>query len=63
MTIGLDLGGTTFNAACVDDAGRILLSREYPTRQTDAPEILLSRMADSIIEVLGALDENLVGHK
>lgn len=56
MTIGLDLGGTTFNAACVDSAGRILLSREYPTRQTDAPEILLSRLADSIQEVLAALD-------
>jgi glucokinase len=56
MTIGLDLGGTTFNAACVDDAGRILLSREYPTRQNDAPDVMLPRLAAAIEEVLDALD-------
>src|SRR5690349_13383726 len=57
MTIGLDLGGTTFNAACVDNAGRVLLSREYPTRQNDAPEVLLPRLAAAIQEVLGELSD------
>lgn len=56
MTIALDLGGTTFNAACVDDAGRILLSREYPTPQGDAPDVLLPRLAATITEVLDALE-------
>jgi glucokinase len=57
MTIGLDLGGTTFNAACVDNAGRVLLSREYPTRQNDAPDVLLPRLAAAIQEVLSELSD------
>lgn len=55
MTIGLDLGGTTFNAACVDDAGRILASVEYETRQQEAPDLLVPRLADAIQEVRAAL--------
>jgi glucokinase len=56
MVIGLDVGGTTFNAACVDDAGRILLSREYPTHQSDAPDVMLPRLAAAIAEVRDALE-------
>lgn len=51
MTIGLDLGGTTFHAACVDNAGRILSLRGYDTRQSEAPELLLPRLAEAIIQV------------
>ena len=57
MTIGLDLGGTTFNAACGGDAGRILASREYETRQHESPDLLLPRLANAILEVHGDLDE------
>ena len=52
MLVGLDLGGTTFNAACVNDAGRILSSQEYDTQAHDAPDILISRMADAVLGVL-----------
>ncbi len=57
MTIGLDLGGTTFNAACIDDAGRILASREYETRQYESPDLLLPRLADAILEVRDDLEQ------
>jgi glucokinase len=52
MLVGLDLGGTTFNAACVSDAGRILSSRAFDTQAHDAPEILIARVADAILGVL-----------
>jgi glucokinase len=57
MTVGLDLGGTTFNAACVDNAGRILVSVEHDTRQHDAPDVLVPRLAAAIEEVLSQLDD------
>jgi predicted NBD/HSP70 family sugar kinase len=57
MTIGLDLGGTTFNAACVDNAGRILVSVENNTRQNDAPVVLVLRLASAIEKVLSQLDD------
>jgi glucokinase len=52
MIVGLDLGGTTFNAACVSNAGRILSSQEFDTRAHDAPELLIARMADAVLGVL-----------
>jgi glucokinase len=50
--VGLDLGGTTFNAACVSNAGRILSSHGYDTQAHDAPDILIARMADAVLGVL-----------
>ena len=43
--IGLDLGGTTFAVATVDENGKIAHQREEDTRQHDGPDILLPRLA------------------
>ncbi len=57
MLVGLDLGGTTFNAACVNDAGRILSSLEFDTQAHDAPELLIARMAGAVLGVLQTAPE------
>lgn len=57
MTIGLDLGGTTFHAACVDNAGRILSSHAYETRQHEAPDLLLPRLSDAVLQVRDTLSD------
>lgn len=57
-TIGLDLGGTTFHAACVDNAGRILSSHSYETRQNEPPELLLPRLADAASQARSSLNED-----
>ena len=43
--IGLDLGGTTFAVAAVDENGVISHEHEEDTRQHDGPDILLPRLA------------------
>jgi glucokinase len=45
ITLGLDLGGTTFAAGSVDATGRVLHSLESETRQHEAPDLLLPRLA------------------
>lgn len=52
LTIGLDLGGTTFNVACVDEAGKILLEREEETRQHESPDRMLPRLGAAIKALL-----------
>ncbi len=45
--LGLDLGGTTFAAAAVDEKGAIFHETEEDTRQHDGPDILLPRLAQA----------------
>lgn len=52
LTIGLDLGGTTFNVACIDESGEILASREEETRQHESPDRMLPRLAEAISQLL-----------
>jgi glucokinase len=51
ITLGLDLGGTTFNAGIIDDAGKVLHSLEFETRQHDSPDVLLPRLAEAVAQV------------
>jgi glucokinase len=55
LTIGLDLGGTTFNVSCVNSDGEILLSREEETRQHESPDRMLPRLADAVSKLLDDL--------
>jgi len=50
--LGLDLGGTTFAAGSVDETGRVLHSLEAETRQHEAPELLLPRLAQAAAQAL-----------
>ena len=50
--IGLDLGGTTFAVASVDENGAITHAREEDTRQHDGPDILLPRLAQAARAVI-----------
>ena len=51
-TIGIDLGGTTFNAAFINEAGAISHNTEQDTQQHDGPERLLPRIAETALQVL-----------
>ncbi len=53
-TIGIDLGGTTFNAARVDGAGAVSHEIEQDTHQHDGPDRLLPRLAQAALQVLEA---------
>lgn len=55
LTIGLDLGGTTFNVACVNADGEILHSLEEETRQYESPDRMLPRLANAISQLLNDL--------
>jgi len=52
LFIGLDLGGTTFNVACVDENGQILLEQEEETRQHESPDLMLPRLGAAIQRLL-----------
>jgi glucokinase len=45
MVLGIDLGGTTFTVGLLDENGQLSEVVETPTQQTDAPDIMLSRIA------------------
>ena len=47
MFLGIDLGGTTCAYGLVDAQGRVSDRAEIATRQTDAPDVLLGRIADT----------------
>jgi glucokinase len=51
-TIGIDLGGTTFNAALVSESGAPTHNIEKDTFQHDGPERLLPRIAQVALQVL-----------
>ena len=53
-TIGIDLGGTTFNAALVSESGAPAHNIEKDTLQHDGPERLLPRLAQTALQVLEA---------
>ena len=46
MVLGIDLGGTTFTVGLLDENGQLSETVETPTQQTDAPDVLLSRIAE-----------------
>ena len=52
MFLGIDLGGTTCAFGLVGDDGHIGQSREIETRQTDAPAVLLGRVAQAARELI-----------
>ncbi len=53
-TLGLDLGGTTFNVGALDEKGRVSHAIERETFQHDGPEKLLPRLAHAAQEVRDA---------
>jgi glucokinase len=57
-TIGIDLGGTTFNAALVSEAGAHSHNIEKDTRQHDGPDRLLPRLAQTALQVLEAAQQH-----
>ncbi len=59
MFLGIDLGGTTCSLGLLDDAGTIHGACEIETRQHDAPDILLSRLAEAAKSVLESADSAL----
>lgn len=52
MTIGLDLGGTTFAVGIIGPDGAIIKSLERDTQQHDGPDILLPRLAQAVRDLL-----------
>lgn len=57
-TIGIDLGGTTFNVARVDESGHTSHEIEQDTLQHDGPERLLPRLAQAAKQVLEAAKQD-----
>lgn len=51
LTLGLDLGGTTFTVGSLDENGTVAHAFERDTYQHDGPEKLLPRLADAAAEV------------
>ena len=45
MFLGIDLGGTTCAFGLLDESGALWEQKQIETRQTDAPEIMLARIA------------------
>lgn len=58
QSVGIDLGGTTFAAGAVTEKGEISHVVEYETRQHEAPDRLLPRLADAAQAVITALSTN-----
>ena len=52
MFLGIDLGGTTCSLGLLDENGTLSHEREIETRQHDAPDVLLGRVADAAKLVL-----------
>ena len=61
MILGIDLGGTTCSLGLVDEAGAILERAEMETRQFDAPDVLLGRIAVAARAMVGDRDVPAVG--
>ena len=57
MHLGIDLGGTTCSLGVLDENGVLSYEHEIETRQHDAPDVMLGRIADaakSVLELSGA---------
>ena len=52
MFLGIDLGGTTCSFGLLDENGALSQATQIETRQSDAPEILLGRIAATAREVI-----------
>ena len=52
LTLGIDLGGTTFTTGIVDESGSVSSSFERDTHQHEGPERLLPRLAAAAQEVM-----------
>ncbi len=52
MFLGIDLGGTTCSFGLLDERGALVRGAQIATRQSDAPEILLGRIAATSREVI-----------
>ncbi len=63
MYLGIDLGGTTCTFGLLDDNGQLSATHEIETRQHDAPEVMLGRIADAASAVIsgGAVPVHSVG--
>ena len=60
LTLGLDLGGTTFNVGALDESGEVSHAIERDTFQHDGPEKLLPRLADAAQEVREAAQKDCI---
>jgi len=58
LTLGIDLGGTTFTAGSVDESGAVTAALERKTLQHEGPDRLLPRLADAAQEVRAAVSSS-----
>ncbi|HLB28774.1 MAG TPA: ROK family protein [Dehalococcoidia bacterium] len=58
---GIDVGGTKILAAITDGRGRVLASGHRPTGAQESPDAVIGRMAEAILEALGALGQGPQG--
>ena len=61
MFLGIDLGGTTCSFGIVDEMGALLERAQIETRQSDAPAILLGRIAVAARAIVGDRAVTAVG--
>ncbi|RYX81947.1 ROK family protein [bacterium] len=57
MHLGIDLGGTTCTFGLLDENGQLSAAHEIETRQHDAPDVLLDRIAEAAKTVIAASPE------
>lgn len=50
-TIGVDIGGTKIEVACVDSSGRILTKRKYPTHVESGYQAIINTLAEVVKEL------------
>lgn len=59
MFLGIDLGGTTCSFGLLDGDGQIVQHAEIETRQTDAPEVLIARIAAAARDTIKTAPEEV----
>ena len=59
MYLGIDLGGTTCSFGILDENGKLHATREIETRQHDAPDVMLPRLAQTAREILENFGKNV----
>ena len=59
MHLGIDLGGTTCTFGLLDGDGQLSATREIETRQHDAPDTMLGRIAEAARAVVAESDGNI----
>src|ERR1051325_9287646 len=55
MFLGIDLGGTTCTFGVLDEQGAVQGRLEIETRQSDAPDVMLPRIAAAARETIAAV--------